>query len=183
MPIAPEDQARIEEIAAGFKHILDQQFAMHLRVARRTTSVVRFGTTSLAVIGVSMFLLLLTLAYQIQPMIGSVNTMNGHFTQISQNMRLMKDAILEMEANVSPLPLMSGEMYQMQGSVRELTGSTNGLSLRLDNLDTNMASITQSVTRMTSSFAFINQTVGIMGADVNRMSGPMRVFNSMTPLK
>jgi len=172
MPIAPEDQARIEEIAAGFKHILDQQFAMHLRVARRTTSVVRFGMISLAVVGVSMFLLLLTLAFQIKPMIGSVNTMNGHFTQISDNMRLMKDAILEMEANVSPLPLMSGEMYRMQGSVRELTGSTNSLSLRMDNPDTNMASITQSVTRMTSSFAFINQTVGIMAPTLTACPGP-----------
>ena len=183
MPIAPEDQARIEEIAAGFKHILDQQFAMHLRVARRTTSVVRFGMISLAVVGVSLFLLLLTLAYQIQPMIGAVNTMNGHFTHISRNMGVMKEAILEMESNISPLPLMVGEMSRMRGSVRELTGSTNSLSVRIENLDTNMASITQSVTRMTSSFALINQTVGVMGADVNRISGPMRVFNSMTPFK
>jgi hypothetical protein len=183
MSITPEDQARVEEIAAGFKHILDQQFAMHLRVARRTTSVVRFGMISLAVVGLSMFLLLLTLAYQIQPMIGAVNTMNGHFTHISDNMLTMKDAILEMENNISPLPIMTGEMHRMQGSVRDLTGTTNSLSLRMDNLDTNLASVTQSVTRMTSSFAFINQTVGIMGADVNRMSGPMRVFNSMTPFK
>ena len=183
MPIAPEDQARIEEIAAGFKHILDQQFAMHLRVARRTTSVIRFGMISLAVVGVSLFLLLLTLAYQIQPMIGAVNTMNGHFTHISRNMGVMKEAILEMESNIRPLPLMAGEMYRMQGSVGDLTGSTNSLSLRMNNLDTNMASITQGVTRMTASFALINQTVGIMGADVNRMSGPMRVFNSMTPFK
>ena len=138
MPIAPEDQARIEEIAAGFKHILDQQFAMHLRVARRTTSVVRFGMIGLGVVGVSMFLLL-TLAHQIQPMIGAVNTMNGHFTHISENMLIMKDAILEMESNISPLPLMVGEMSRMRGSVRELTGSTNSLSLRMDNLDTNMA--------------------------------------------
>ena len=127
--------------------------------------------------------LLLTLAYQIQPMIGAVNTMNSHFTHISENMLIMKDSILEMESNISPLPLMVGEMSRMRGSVRELTGSTNSLSLRMDNLDTNMASITQSVTRMTSSFALINQTVGVMGADVNRMSGPMRVFNSMTPFK
>ena len=183
MPIAPEDQARIEEIATGFQHILDQQFAMHLRVARRTTSLVRFGMLSLAVVGVSMFLLLLTLAYEIQPMISAVNTMNGHFTHISEDMVLMKDAILEMDCNIRPLSLMAGEMNQMQGSVRDLTGSTNSLSVRMANLDNNMASITQSVTRMTSSFAFINQTLGVMGADVNRMSGPMRFFNSATPFK
>lgn len=183
MDIEPGDQQKLEAIAASFRGILDQQFAMHVRVARRTTALIRIGMISLAVIGVAMLLLLMTLAYQINPMIEAVDTMNRHFTNISQDMKVMKEAILEMEGNVAQMPAMSKEMDRMQGSVRDMTGAMDSLAQRMGNLDGNMASITQSVTHMTRTFAVMNQTVGIMGADVNRMSGPMRAFNWMTPFK
>lgn len=179
----PEDQARLDEIASGFKHILDQQFAMHLRVARRTTGLTRFGMFSLGVIGISMFLLLLTLSYQIKPMITAVSNMNANFTTIADDMAVMKAAVLEMETHVAEMPVMAGEMDRMRETLGDIGGNMHNLSLRMDNLDTNMASITQGVTRMAGSFGAMNQTVGIMGGDVHTMSGPMRVFNWMTPFK
>ena len=183
MPEAPADQTRIDEIAIGFNHLLDQQFAMHLRVARRTTALVRYGMVSLGVIGISMFLLLLTLSFQIKPMITAVGKMNDDFTLIAEDMTTMKAAVLAMQTQVAEMPAMAGEMDQMRGHVRDIAGSMHNLSLRMDNLDTNMGSITQGVTRMAGSFGVLNQTVGVMGSDVNTLSGPMRVFNWMTPFK
>ncbi len=182
MPIEPADQQKLEEMAAKFKDIFEQRFSMHLRVARRTTALIRIGMFSLGVIAVSMLLLVLTLTYQIKPMIDAVITMNQHFTSIADNMMVMRDAIREMEANVANMPVMATEMNNMQASVGEMTESMNNLARRMNTLDTNMAGITQSVARMTGTFAVMNQTVGAMEYDVNRMSGPMRAFNSFNPL-
>lgn len=182
MTIDPDEQRKLEEIASSFRNILDQQFAMHLQVARRTTALIRIGMTSLAVIAVAMLFLLLTLSYQINPMIDAVGTMNRHFTSIAGNMGTMKEAILEMESHVAQMPVMSREMDGMQGSVREMTQTLGDLSQRMRSLDANMAAITQSVGRMTATFAVMNQTVGGMGHDVNRMTGPLRTFNAINPL-
>lgn len=182
MSIEPDDQLKLHQIADHFQGILDHQFAMHLRVARRTTALIRIGLFSLGVIAVAMLLLLVTLNYQIKPMIEAVDTMHRHFSHISTDMDVMKEAILEMDANVAQMPVMAGEMGQMQGSVRDMTLTMGDLAARMRNLDTNMANITQSVGRMTATFAVMNQTVGTMGQDVNRMSGPMRAFNWMNPL-
>ena len=183
MPEDAADQSRIEEIASGFNHLLDQQFAMHLRVARRTTGLVRYGMVSLGVIGISMFLLLLTLSWWIKPMIDAVSKMNHDFTAIAEDMTVMKSAVLEMQVHVAEMPVMAAEMDLMRGNVRDITTSMDLVSRRMSNLDTNMASITQGVTRMAGSFGVMNQTVGVMGSDVNTLSGPMRIFNWMAPVK
>jgi hypothetical protein len=182
MDIDPADQQRLEEIAVKFRQILDQRFEMQLRVARRTTAIIRIGMISLGVMAVSMLFLVLTLTYQMTPMIAAVQTMNAHFTNISNNMVTMRDAIQEMDGNVAHMPAMATEMAQMQQSVREMTGSMDTLAQRMRNLDGNMAGITTSVGRMTSTFAVMNQTVSGMNYDVNRMSGPMKTFNSVMPL-
>ena len=183
MPEASADQVRIDEIANGFNHLLDQQFAMHLRVARRTTALVRYGMVSLGVIGISMLLLLLTLSWRIKPMITAVGKMNNDFTLIAEDMTVMKTAVLDMHSQVAEMPIMAAEMERMRGNVQDIASSMHLLSQRMGNLDTNMASITQGVTRMAGSFGVMNQTVGVMGSDVNTLSGPMRVFNWMTPFK
>ena len=71
----------------------------------------------------------------------------------------------------------------MRGNVRDISINMDLLSRRMSNLDTNMASITEGVTRMAGSFGAMNETVGVMGGDVHTLSGPMRVFNWMTPFK
>ncbi|HPB75639.1 MAG TPA: hypothetical protein PLY96_10350 [Chromatiaceae bacterium] len=183
MPEAPADQTRIDEIASGFHHLLDQQFAMHLRVARRTTALVRYGMVSLAVVGIIMLLLLLTLSWRIKPMVAAVGRINHNFSAIAADMTVMKTAVLEMQTQITEMPVMATEMDRMRGNVRDISINMDLLSRRMSNLDTNMASITEGVTRMAGSFGAMNETVGVMGGDVHTLSGPMRVFNWMTPFK
>jgi hypothetical protein len=55
------------------------------------------------------------------------------------------------------------------------------MSGRVSHLQNNMIGITRNVDQMTQTFRGLDGTVQNMGVDVNKMSGPSRMFNNMMP--
>lgn len=183
MPLDPHEQEMLKDAALKLNRAMEIRFEMHLRVARRVTKVIRVGMTSLAVAAVAMSLLVFSLTYHMMDMIEAIDTMNHHFTNISNDMVAMREAITRMDHSVAAMPTIVEEVELMDGTVQQMRGNVLVLSQRLHNINGNMDAITGNIVRMTNGFGAMNQTVFNMGVDINRMSGPMKMFNRMMPIK
>jgi hypothetical protein len=51
----------------------------------------------------------------------------------------------------------------------------------ISHLENNLTGITGNMDQMTHTFRGVDGTVQNMGADINKMSGPSRMFNNMMP--
>jgi methyl-accepting chemotaxis protein len=96
-------------------------------------------------------------------------------------MSKMQDVLQAMDRNVAYLPGIVTETSKMQGVVELLRSDTHDMSERVSHLQVNLTGITGNMDQMTQTFRGLEGTVQNMGVDVNKMSGPSRMFNNMMP--
>jgi len=152
MEITKEQEQRLLEATEDFSRAMEIRNAMSLRVAMRVTSILRIGMVSLGLVTLILLLMLYAFTSKMDAMIDALETMNMEFSSMSEDMGLMRTTISGMERNISHVPAIT--LHGITGHVGNLTWQMRG----------------------------IDPAVQHMGRDVNRMSGPMRMFNIINPM-
>ncbi|MBF0157902.1 MAG: hypothetical protein HQL58_00085 [Magnetococcales bacterium] len=183
MNLTLEQHQALRQAADDFKKAMAIRNNFNIRIARRVTAILRVGMVSMGVVAIIFLLLLLVLTSKITYMIDVIDTMNYQFTSMAKDMATMRTVIVQMDQHVATLPVIVQEIGTMKGSVSSLHHNIDDIAARMKGIDDSLTTITYNVGNMTNTFRVMDGHVNGIGHDVQRMSRPMKLFNSMTPMR
>lgn len=183
MEITTEQEQRLLQATKDFRTAMEIRNSMSVRVARRVTAILRIGMVSLGAVTVILLLMLYAFTSKMDEMIYALETMNEKFSSMSQDMTTMRTTLSGMERNISHVPAITMATTDITGNVSEMRTGIGNMEKTIGNLRNEVNAITGQVGNMTWQFRSLDPAVQHMGHDVNRMSGPMRMFNMFNPVK
>lgn len=175
-------EERIRRAMEDFNKAMELRSAMNIRVAKRVTGILRIGMVSFGVVTLILVLMLYAFTSKMDQMIVALNTMNGQFSSMSKDMSTMKTTLYSMEHNIAYVPLITQTTSSMSDSVGDMRAEVNGMKNIISALNFQVYGVTDKVNNITGQMGELDPAVQHIGRDVNRMSGPMRLFNKFNPL-
>ena len=182
MDASKDQQEQLHQALEDFRVAMKLRNAMNVRVAKRVTAVLRIGMVSFGVVAVILLLMLYAFTSKMGEMIVALDTMNREFTSMSQDMTTMRTTLSSMERNISHVPEITQATSDIAETVGEMRSEVTSMQGTIGNLDYEVGGITNKVSNMNWQLRTLDPAVQHMGHDVNRMSGPMRLFNIFNPL-
>ncbi len=167
--------------ARSFEAIIVTQIRMKDKLGNDLKNSIRVGMVVLGLIAISILILLLTLASQVNRISAVVADMNINFTAIDTQMGQMSASIDSMVKRVALLELidqqtgtMDREMNNITADLEAMRGVVTSIGAHVYTLTGNVESISVSVSRM-------DDQVQMMSMDMQRMAKPARSMDKMFP--
>ncbi len=182
MEITVAQEQQLLRATQDFSRAMEIRNSMSVRVARRVTAILRIGMVSLGAVTLILLMMLYAFTSKMDEMIIALNTMNEEFSSMSQDMTLMKTTLYGMERNISHVPAITQATSDITGTVGEMRAEVDNMTQAIGSLNNQTHGITSQVSNMTWQMRGLDPAVQHMGRDVNRMSGPMRMFNIFNPM-
>ncbi|MBF0425666.1 MAG: hypothetical protein HQL66_07595 [Magnetococcales bacterium] len=170
------------EITGHFLEAMELRTGLVLNVARRVTVLMRATMLYFGLLGVLLSVIIHILTIQMGDLISTVEIINRHFTQMTRDMETMQHEVGAIGAKVHAMPVITSEVVKMQESMQRLGDNVESISGLMNGITRNLGEITGDVNRMSYTFQAMDHQVSGIGAGVNRMSGPMKMFNSIMPV-
>lgn len=181
MQLTEEQHTKICQVVADFRRGMEIRSTLNLRVARRVTQILRTGILGLGTITLILVVMLIAFNMKLVEMSAVLDTMNQKFSSMSNNMGETQVVLESMDRNVSYVPAIADETGTMQRTVDRLRSESQAMSERISYLESNVTGITGNLDQITHTFRGVDSTVQNMGLDINKPSGPSRMFNNMMP--
>lgn len=178
------NDAEIREISQAvldFKRAMEIRSSLSFRVARRVTGLLRVGVLTAGGLTIILVLMLLGFSSKIREMTRVMESIRLEFSAMASDMQAMGKVVRKMDEDMAGLPSVSTEMSRMRQSVASLDTSVARMSVKAQQIETEMRGISANVGGMTGTFRYLESSVGGIGADMNRVSTPMEIFNPMAP--
>ena len=154
------------EALHSFEQIMAYRNEMYLRLSHRVRATVRGGMAVFAMVGLAMFLLLITLVMQVDHARKSSTLLARHVTAVAADMGQIEATVLEMEDRMEKFATISEYMNIM-------TDHTGNIGSGMQQLDTSMGAIRGQMASINSRLSRITHHVGAMGHAVNGMGHSM----------
>jgi prefoldin subunit 5 len=154
---------------------------MNVRVAKRVTAILRIGMVSFGILTLILLMMLYAFTTKMEDMIDALNTMNIQFTSMSQDMTKVRTTMHNMERNIAFVPVITRATTGIGSSVAEMRTEVDHMETTIQDLNRELDGLTGQVTNITWQIRSLDPAVQHIGIDVNRMSGPMRLFNDFNP--
>ena len=181
MQLTEPQHREIRQAVADFKRGMEIRSGLNLRVARRVTAILRIGILGMGVITLLLLVMLYAFNSRLVAMSAVLATMNQQFQSMSADMNEMTATVRTMKQNVSFMPAMVDETTKMRTSVSTLNHNITGMTGKVSGIQTSMTGITGDIGHMTHTFRMLDPAVQNMGTDINKLSKPSRMFNSIMP--
>jgi outer membrane murein-binding lipoprotein Lpp len=181
MEITAQQEARVRQATEDFRMAMEIRNAMSVRVAKRVTAILRIGMVSLGMVTIILMMMLYAFTSKMDEMIVALNTMNTKFSSMAEDMTVMKTTLYGMEKYVAHVPSITRATVDMTGNVGIMHTSVETMQQTIGQLNNEVHVTTGQVTNMTRHIRTLDPAVQHLGTDVNRMSGPMRMFNIFNP--
>jgi hypothetical protein len=182
MEITTKQEQRILQATEDFSRAMHIRNAMSVRVATRVTAILRIGMVSLGAVTLILLMMLYAFTSKMDAMIIALDTMNVEFSSMSGDMTMMRTTLSGMERNISHVPDITLATSDITGTVGEMRVEVDNMQQSIGSLNNQVHGITGQVGNMTWQMRGLDPAVQHMGRDVNRMSGPMRMFNIFNPM-
>ena len=143
--------------------------------------MLRTGIVSMGLITVILLVMLIAFNNKLVEMSNVLDTMNQKFSSMSKDMGQMQAVIKHMDKNIAYLPGIVDETGTMSEIVHIMRGDIGVISSSVIKLQINVSDITGDMDHMTQTFRSLDGTVQHLGVDINKMSGPSRMFNNIMP--
>ncbi len=182
MQITAAQEERIRQATEDFRKAMQIRNAMSVRVATRVTAMLRIGMVSMGVVTVILLMMLYAFTSKMDEMIVALDTMHTEFSSMAQDMTTMRTTLAGMERNISHVPAITRATIDMNGTVADMRTHVAGMQDNMGTLKRELNTVTGQVGNMNWQMRTLTPAMHHMGRDVNRMSGPMRLFNRMNPL-
>jgi prophage DNA circulation protein len=157
--------------------------SLTIRIARRTTQIIRFSVITILLLAVAMFYLISTLTDNMNNitermvlMADYMEKMNRQFASVADNMDAMKQAVDNMSRYVSVLPAMNNAVIGMREDMSKMGLDMKKMNQSMALMEKSMGMMSTDMANMSYQFTGLNQYVGQMGYNVDRMASPMRLF-------
>jgi len=182
MEITEDQEKLIRRATEDFIKAMDIRSATNVRVARRVTAILRIGMVSFGAVSLILLLMLYAFTSKMDEMIVALDTMNRQFSSMSDDMTLIRSTMHAMERSISYVPAITLATSDIRNTVGEMRAEVDAMKATVASLNRETYGITNQVNDMTLQMNLLDPAVQHMGRDVNRMSGPMRMFNNFNPI-
>ena len=181
MVLSKEEERQIRQAFADFNQAVAIRNRMNVRVAKRVTAILRTGMVSFGVITVILLLMLQAFNSRMDGMIVALHTMNNQFSDMSEDMEIMKQTMDTMNGSISYVPVIVTTTMDMQATVTGMRKEVGRMEKNVLNINQDIKSIGVELDQITRHVSSLDLSVRRIGGDVYRISGPMRMFNKFNP--
>jgi methyl-accepting chemotaxis protein len=182
MEITTEQEQRLLQATQDFRTAMEIRNSMSVRVARRVTAILRIGMVSLGVVTVILLMMLYAFTSKMDDMITALDAMNEKFSSMSLDMTTMRSTLSGMERNIAHVPAITRATTDITTNVGEMRSGVDNMHETMGKLSNEVHAINSQVGNMSWQLRSLDPAIQNMGHDVNRMSGPMRMFNIFNPV-
>ena len=181
MEITVDQEERIRRATEDFRKAMEIRSSMNVRVAKRVTAILRIGMVSFGILTLILLLMLYAFTSKMDDMIAALHTMNRQFTSMSEDMTKVSSTMFIMERNIAHVPVITQATMGIGSSVAEMRTEVDSMKGTINSLNHEINALTTQVTNITWQIRSLDPAVQHIGTDVNRISGPMRLFNKFNP--
>lgn len=192
-----QDQTELRSVAEifeqslrDFRRAMELRDALTIRIARRTTQIIRFSMISIILLMGSVFYLLYLLNSNVTGVNQDMNHVSHHMENISNNLVLVTDNIVSLKHSVdnvnyflSVMPSVDEsihnietQMAKMNVKLASIDDRMYNLSNHLDNVNQSVISIDNNMLGLSADIASLNYQFSGLGYNVNRIAAPMKFF-------
>lgn len=169
------DEQLIEALRS-FEQIMGYRNEMYLRLSGRVRQTVRGGMAVFGLVGIAMFLLLITLVMQVNHARTSSAMLAQHVSTVAANMVRVESTVLDMEQRMQRFATIAGNMRVMTGQTGSIAGGMQTLDDSMAVIHTQMQSINQRFDRINRHMGAMGHAVNGMGYSIHDMSRPAGMF-------
>jgi uncharacterized protein YoxC len=175
--------ANNHETMLAFNEAMGKRENLSIRIAKRTTQILRFGIISILMISGLMFFLIQSLSKHIDTMANNITDISTTMGSMDQSFTLVTQQLARIDATMTGLnqqiTVMSEDIHtvpQMSQTMHELKKSVDVMGLSMSSMTGDMRVLNHSTAGINQQFSTLIQQVGRMTSDVNQMSRPMKFF-------
>lgn len=181
MELTAQQLAQLQQAIDDFRKAMEIRSSINVRVAKRVTAILRIGMVSFGILTLILLMMLYAFTTKMVDMIDALDTMNIQFTSMSQDMTKVRKTMYTMEKNIAYVPVITQATTGIGSSVSEMRTEVDDMKGTIDNLDREINGLTGQVTNINWQIRTLDPAVQHIGVDVNRISGPLRLFNDFNP--
>jgi outer membrane murein-binding lipoprotein Lpp len=148
----------------------EQTFGQRARGAATLITVI---VALMAALALSNLYFINDLTQKVRGVIGGMDDMTGHVDRVAARMQAMRAQVARMELDVRLMLVLQAQMAEMAGQVETMTDAVDAMEQTTTRLDARLGRMKLTIGDMAGRFRGLNQSVGAMGIDVNRMSQPI----------
>ncbi len=179
----PRDEDLLDDAVDRFARLFRAIEVRQSRIESRLVWLYQLAFIAFVILVASISFMTIILSQQVPGMTAAITHMNGRFSEIADDMVNMERSVGLMGTNMDTLPRMVSHVDEIHGSVAFMSHDVSAMAGHMASIDAGVGAMELNILDMRQSFEVMDLTVGRMGKDVNHMSQPMRMFNSLNPLR
>lgn len=148
---------------------------------RRTNQLVKLVTFFLLVMGVFNGLYVWEFYVRMQEIVNTIGSLRADVTAVSGNMNHLTGTMQKFDSHISKLPSISRSTISMSEQIPQLNQSIGKMLGSMGEVNREMSLMTYDIVEINQRFGNITRGIDVMGSNVNDISGPMGIFNSVIP--
>jgi methyl-accepting chemotaxis protein len=113
------------------------------------------------------------LTQEVRAAIANMDEMTDYFGRVAASMSAIRKTVSTMQDHVRVMPVVAAQTREIAGRMDSMRDSVTGLNGTTATLKHRMDVMNLTVVDMAHRFRSLNQSVGLMGRDVNQMSRPV----------
>lgn len=183
-PMPPSsDHSDLDQALDGFARVLEMMNDRQAELEQGFARWRQLALISFALLVGSLSLMVVLLSQQLPAVTVTIDTMNRHFTSITDDMGFMRRSMAAMDQYVQAMPTMLQHIDDIHADVTAIGGDVGAMNAQVATITQNLDQVTTGVVDMRQSFQIMDASVDRMTHDVKHMSKPMRWFNSINPFR
>ena len=175
------DSETVSRALDDFFRAMELRTERNVRVAKRVTAMLRVGMVSFALVAALMTAMIWAFTDRLRAVTGVLDTMRTEFTDMADNMSVMRSTLESLERDMASFSAVAEEMTGMRATVSGMTDEMNTMTSRVATMNSEVGLITGYTANMNQSFRLLSPSVAGIGANVAHGSAPMKTFNQVFP--
>lgn len=170
---------QLQQALETFEQIMAYRNDMYLRLSHRVRTTVRGGMTVFTLVGVAMFVLLVTLVIQVEHARNSTALLERHVTTVAADMQLIEATMMKMQVRMQRFGSIGEYMHVMTDQTGIIAGGMANLDTRMNVIQSQMASINGRLLQVTHGVGSMGNAVSGIGYSVKDIARPAGLFSMM----
>ena len=142
----------VENALRNFNEAMAHREQLSIRIGRRTTQIIRFGTLSMLMLGLALFYLIFILTRDFSAITGHMDDMSGYMNDMDRNFAVVAESITRVDQTLtvlnehitvmpalgqsvdnmdSNLGTLSSDMHSMVGQLEQMNGNVSNMAISL----------------------------------------------------
>ncbi len=165
-----------------FHESLEKRADMIATNARWTNLVIRSGMSGLMLVAVSILVLVVMVAKQLNQVADVMVTLDHKMEVIVEDIDQMEHYVDAIGRSVSTMPDIVHEIAVMQQTVSELDDHMGEISKQMNQTEALVDHVVTDIEQMDQHLGAVNHIVQGMDHNLKRVGRPFRFFNDMVPM-